>query len=163
MFPTKKRYEFSLIPLFFILSKLWFDRLVVMGVGAGGTTPQHLAFCNLADKHHVAAQIQFFQYLAAEHGVGVLRHIHQTVVASFRGGKAGKFIHIPSGLHAEMTNGLKGNILCQHADVKYPRLFDHLLGQIPFLAGNRHPGGIFGDLNSCIGDAAIILVRFPGA
>ena len=134
-----------------------------MGVGAGWAFAQHLTFGNLRNKEHMATHIQLLDHLASKHCIGVFRQIQQAVAASFYRLEVGKFICIPTGLHTEMANGLKGNILCQHTDIKCAGVFNHLPCQVVLLAGDGHSVGVFRDLNGRIGNAAVILAQFPGA
>ena len=62
-----------------------------------------------------------------------------------------------------MANGLKGNILRQHADIEFPGIFDHLSGQVSFLHGDGQLGGLVSHLEAGIADTAIVFVRVPGA
>ena len=93
----------------------------------------------------------------------MLGNIQNTVIAPLHSGECTEFIGVTAGLHTEMANGLKGNILRQHADIEDSGLFDHLSGQIFFLHGNRQLGGLVGHLEAGIANTAIIFFRFPGA
>ena len=55
---------------------------MVVGVGTGITFSQHLAFGDLADEQHVAAQIQLLQHTAAKHSIGVIGEVDEAVVAA---------------------------------------------------------------------------------
>lgn len=141
-------------------SEFGLDGLVVVSVSAAGALAQHLALGNLADEHHVTAQVQFFLDFAAEHGVGIFDQVQQAVVAALDGGEALKLVHIPAGLHTEVADGLEGDGLGQHADIEFTGLFHDFTGQIFLLAGDRQPEGIGGHLNGGIDDTAVVfLVR----
>ena len=135
---------------------------VIVSIGTGGFFPQDLTFRHFAHKQHMAAQIQLFQHLAAEHGIGMLCQVHKTVMAALHG-KTLQLIGIPTRLHTKIANGLKRYALCQHADVEHAAFFDHLPGQIALLDGDHQFCRVIGYLKTGIGDTAVIFVRFPGA
>ena len=62
--------------------------------------------------------------------------VQQAVMAALHTGEIRKFVHFPAGLHTEMADGLKGNILRQHAGIEFAGLFDDLTGEIFLLDGN---------------------------
>lgn len=84
----------------------------------------------------MTAQILLAQYLAGEHSIGILCNIQKTVTAALRVRIAVQLIYISAGLHTEVADGLKGDILCQYADIENTGVLNHLAGQIPFLQGN---------------------------
>ena len=89
-----KRGDHGVIPSFAL--KLGFDGLVVVGIGAGGFISQHLAFGNLANEQHVAAQIQLLQHTAAKHSICVIGEVDEAVVAA---GKALSQTMLLAGMH----------------------------------------------------------------
>ena len=129
---------------------------MVMGVGAGGLLPQNLTLCYLADKHHMAAQVNFFLNLTAEPSIGVFRQVHQAVFAAAKGRKVGEFVGFPTGLHTKMTDGFKGNILCQDTDIKLTCVFNDLSGQIFHLHGDGQSGRIPSYLKTGVGNTAVV-------
>ena len=135
---------------------------MIVSIGAGGFFPQDLTFRHFAYEHHMTAQIQLFQHLAAKHSIGMLRQINKAVMAALHG-KALQLIGIPAGLHTKIANGLKWYAFRQHANVKYAGFFDHLPGQIALLDGDHQLCGVIGYLETGIGNTAVIFVRFPGA
>lgn len=140
----------------------WFDCFVIVSIGAGGTVAQNLGFGHFTDKQHMTAQILLTKNLTGEHRVGILRHIQQAVAAALCVFKAAKLIHIPAGLHSEITNGLKGNILCQYTDIEHAAVFDHLPGQIAGLYGNCQLCRVITYLKAGIGNAPIVFFLIPG-
>ena len=135
---------------------------MIVSIGAGRLFAQDLTFRHFAYEHHMAAQIQLFQHLAAEHSIGMLRQVHKAVMAALHG-KTLQLIGIPTGLHTKIANGLKRYAFRQHADIKYAAFFDHFPGQIALLDGDHQLCGVIGYLETGIGDTAVIFVRFPGA
>ena len=131
---------------------------MVVGISAGRLIIQHLALGDFTDEHHVAAQILLLDDLAGEHGVYMLRQVEKAIVAAlcFRPGI--QLVHFPAGLHAEVTDGLKGNILRQHADVEHAGTLDHFPGQIAHLHGDHQMVGAAGHLHTGVGDAAVIFL-----
>ena len=109
---------------------------MIVSISAGGIAAKHLALGDLADEHGVAAQLYFFQHLAAKHCAGVLCNIVKAVVAALHSREVLEFIHFIAGLHAEMPNGFERYRLGQNADIKDAGFFDDLTGQIPFLDRN---------------------------
>ena len=136
--------------------QLRLDCLMVMGVGAGGLHPQDLTLRYLADKHHMAAQVEFFLHFAAEHGIGVFRKIHQAVFAAAKGCKMGKFVGFPTGLHTKMADGFKGNVLGQDTHIEFPGIFNDFPGQVLHLYGHRQSGGITSHLDTCVGNTTVV-------
>ena len=135
---------------------------MVVGVGAGGAFSKDLALGDLADEQHMAAQIDLFLYLTAKHRVGVIGEVGKTIVTPSKAYEVRKLIHIPSGLHTEMADGLKGHILGEDAHIKLAGVLDHLTGQVAHLHGHRQPGGICGHLQAGVGDTAVILAILTG-
>ena len=129
---------------------------MIVGIGTGCTRAEYLTLGNLADKEHVAAQIDFFLNHAGEHSLGILCHVQQAVAAALRSGNVLEFVHFPSGLHTEMANGFKGDVLCQHADIEYAGFLDDFPGQVLHLAGNCQPGGLSSHLHAGVDDTAIV-------
>ena len=109
---------------------------MIISVSAGGITAKHLALGNFTDEHGVAAQLYFFQHLAAKHCAGVLCNIVKAVVAALHSREGGKLVDFSAGLHAEMPNGLERHRFRQHTDIENAGFFDDLTGQIPFLDRN---------------------------
>lgn len=140
----------------------WFNGFVVVGVGAAGTLAQNLALCYLTDEQHMTSQIQLFPDFTGEHCIGVFGEIINTVTASFHPGEGGELIHIPSRLHSEMPDGLKGHILRQDADVELPGLFDQLPGIVTFLHRHADPGRLRGHLDRRVGDTAVVPLSLGG-
>ena len=143
-------------------SALGLDGLVVVGVGTGRALTQDLTLSDFADKHHVAAQINFVLDLGGEHGADVFRQVIQAIVAPLGAGEAFKLRCIPSGLHTEVPDGLKGHALCQHADIELAGRLNDFPGQVPHLAGNCQPRGIGSHLDAGVHDAAVILFILRG-
>ena len=135
---------------------------MVVGVGAGCAAPQNLTLGDFADEHHVAAQINFVFDLAGEHCVHIFRQVIKAVVTAFHGREVRELVHVPSGLHAEVPDGLEGHILCQHADIKFSGRLNDFPGEVPHLAGNGKPCGIRSHLYGGIDDTAVIFVGIPG-
>ena len=124
---------------------------------------EHLGLRYLTHKQHMAAQILLGKHLAGEHSVGILRQVHKTIMASCGLISTAEFVGIPTGLHSKVANGLKGDTFCQHADIENAGIFNHLPGQVSFLDGNDQLCGIICYLETGVGNAAVIFVRFPGA
>ena len=133
---------------------------MVMAVGAGRLVAQHLALGDFTDEHHMAAKILLLNDLAGEHGVAVLRQVEKAVVAALCFGPGIQLVDLAAGLETKMLDGLKGNILRQHADIEHAGAFDHFPGQIAHLHGDHQMVGAAGHLNTGIGDAAVVLI-FP--
>ncbi len=140
----------------------WFNCFVIVCIGAGGTVAQNLGFGHFTDKQHMTAQILLTKNLAGKHRVCILRHIQQAVAAALCLSKTAEFVHIPAGLHSEITNGLKGDILCQHTDIEHTAVFDHLPGQIAGLYGNCQFCRVVTYLKAGIGNAPIVFFLIPG-
>jgi len=138
------------------LLKFRLDSLMVVGVGAAGHISQYLALGNFANEHHVAAEIYFLQHFAGEHGVGMLCHIQQAVMAAADTGEILEFVHIPAGLHTEMPDRLKGNMLRQNTEIELTGGFDDLPGQITHLHGDGKLCGVISHLEGGIYDTAVV-------
>ena len=135
---------------------------MIMCVSAGGGGAQHLALCDFTHKHHMAAQILLLDDLAGEHCIGVLRQVEKTIVAPLCLCPGIQLVDLAAGLHTEVADGLEGNILRQHADIEYAGPLNHLFGQILALAGDGDAGGIIGNLNTGVDDAAVVFVILRG-
>ena len=61
-----------------------------------------------------------------------------------------------------MTDGFKGHILRQDADVELPGLFDQLTGIVTFLHRHGDPGRLGSHLNGRVGDTAVFLFSTGG-
>ena len=107
-------------------------------------------------------QIGLFLDLTGEHSIGVLRQVGEAVVASFEACNVCKLIHIPAGLHAEVADGLEGDILGQNADIEFAGLLDDFPGQVAHLAGNCQPGGIGCHLHAGVDDASVVFLICSG-
>lgn len=142
------------------LLEFWFDRLVVVGIGAGRALAQDLGFRYLADEEHMAAQVDLLQDLAGEHGVGVPGDVIKAVGAAFLGLKVRELIHFAARLHTEAADGLKGDILGEDAEVENAGFLDGLPGEISHLAGDRDPQRLRGHLEGGVDNAGIITVPF---
>ena len=156
----KKRGDHGVIPS--IGLKLRFNSFVVVGVGAGIAFAKHLAFGDLADEQHMAAQIQLFLDLTTKHCVGVFGEVGKSVMAAGKAYEIRKLVHIPAGLHTEVTDGFKGNILGENTHIELAGVLDHLTGQIAHLDGHRQPGGICRHLQAGVGDTTVILAILTG-
>lgn len=142
--------------------ELRFDSLVIVGIGAGKVFAQYLGLGDFTDKHHVAAQIGLFLDLTGEHGVCMLGQIGKAVAASFEAYNIGELVGIPSGLHAEVADGLEGDILSQNADIELAGLLDDFPGQVAHLAGDCQPGGIGCHLHAGVDDASVVFLIRSG-
>jgi len=129
---------------------------MIVGVGAGIAIAQHLTLGNLTDEQHMAAQIHLLQHTAAEHCVGVFGQINQIVVAPFKAHKVREFVCFPAGLHTEMADGLKGNILRENTHIKDTGVFDDLPGEVLFLHRDGQLIRAVCHLEAGIGDAAVV-------
>ena len=134
-----------------------------MCIGAGRGVTQYSGLRNLTHKQDMRSQILLAKHLAGKHCVCVFRHIQQTVMASFYSRDICEFVGIPTGLHTKMANCFERNIFSQYADIENTCLFNHFAGQISFLDGNDQLIWIFCHLNTGVANAAVILVRHPGA
>ena len=131
---------------------------MVMGVGTGIALSQNLTFRDLADEQHVTAKILLVQHFTGEHGVGTILQIVQSIVAPCYTGKICKFIYFPTGLHPEMPDGFKGNILCQDTDIENTGLFNHFPREVSHLDRNGDFCGLVAYLETGVGNTAIVFV-----
>ena len=88
--------------------------------------------------------------------------VNKTIVAAGEAYEVRKLVHIPAGLHTEMADGFKGNILRQHAHIELAAVLDHLTGQVAHLDRHCQPGGIGTYLQAGVGDTAIIFAILAG-
>ncbi len=135
---------------------------MIVGVGTGGGLAEHLALCDLANEHHMAAQILLVHYLAGEHGIHILGQVVETVVAALDCGEGFKLVDFPAGLHAEMLDGIEADIFTEYADIEHTGFLDDFLGQVFRLAGDGEAGGVVRHLYGSVDDAAVVLVFLRG-
>ena len=110
----------------------------------------------------MAAEIDLVLDLAGEHGVGVLGDVVDAISRPFCGSKVRKFVYIPGRLHTEMTDGFKRNALSEGTHIEFSGLFDDFTGFIAHLDRDSKLGGVIADLNTGVGNEAIVLIILCG-
>jgi len=135
---------------------------MVVGVGTGGISAEHLTLCDLTNEHHMAAQVLLIHYLAGNKSVGVLGQVIKAIVAALDSREILKLVDFPAGLHAEMLDGVKGHILTEYTDIEHTGFLDDFLGQVFRLAGDGEAGGIVRHLYGSVDDAAVVLIFLRG-
>ena len=141
---------------------LGFDMLVVVFVGEGGVVVEQHRLGDLGNEKGVGAQVDHLVHLAADVGVGVARHIEQSVAGAHLHLAVLELVHVAPALESKMLDDGHGCMFGEERHVEQSCADNHVVSVVLFVDGHEHLQGCVGELRSHIDDASVVLVAFAG-
>ena len=142
---------------------LGFDMLVVVFVGEGGVVVEQHRLGDLGNEKGVGAQVDHLVHLAADVGVGVARHIEQSVAGAHLHLAVLELVHVAPALETKMLYHLHGCVFGQQRHIEHPSADYHVMCVVLFVYRYQHLLRGIGQLGCHIDNAAVVFVPLAGS